>query len=55
MVNQIDLDTFVASLLNSVTLDACRHQVADINGDGALDGLDIDLFVDCILLGGCPN
>jgi hypothetical protein len=27
---------------------------ADLNGDGAVNNFDIDPFVECLLLGGCP-
>lgn len=44
-VNFLDIDAFVAALLNAPNLDAGVLCAADINGDGAVNGLDIEPFI----------
>jgi len=44
-VNLLDIDGFVAALLNAPNIDAGELCAADINGDGTVNGLDIEPFI----------
>ena len=57
-INPGDIDPFVLALLNPAAYvagyPACNPANADLLCDGKEDGLDIDLFVGCVLTGVCP-
>lgn len=57
-VNTLDLDDFVQALLNPALYNAshtlCSITLADMNGDGLIDALDIQPFVTCVTGNGCP-
>jgi len=52
-VSPLDIDGFVQELLNAGSFVACNPNNGDMNHDGRADGLDIQLFTNCIM-GNCP-
>jgi len=57
-VDQQDVGPFVLAVIDpdayAAGFPSCDASRANVNGDGASDGLDIAQFVTCLLLGGCP-
>ncbi|QOJ14396.1 MAG: choice-of-anchor D domain-containing protein [Planctomycetia bacterium] len=58
MVNNFDIDAFVAAILNpdgyAQVFPHCDRMLADINDDGFANNFDIDPFIECVLNNGCP-
>jgi len=58
VVNSDDADAFalaaVAPAAYQATYPDCDPNEGDVNNDGVLDGRDIQGFVQCLLIGGCP-
>ncbi|MFO0972897.1 MAG: PA14 domain-containing protein [Phycisphaerae bacterium] len=50
-VTMSDVPRFVSLLLDPNQIDVCTSQSADMNADGAVDGMDVQAFV-AVLLGG---
>lgn len=52
LVNNFDIDAFVATLLDPASATAAQRCAADIDEDGLVTNFDIDAFVTLILSGG---
>lgn len=53
LVTLADIPTFVSVLIGQ-TNDLYLTQAADVNCDGTANGLDIQPFVNCMVVGTCP-
>ncbi len=55
LVNGADIAMFVTAVIGGADEGTAVFCAADVNDDAVLDAAgDIDLFVDCLLAGGCP-
>jgi len=55
LVNAADIAMFVTAVVGGADEGTAIFCAADVNDDAVLDATgDIDLFVDCLLAGGCP-
>lgn len=53
VIDEGDIESFVSVILDTDDIE-CTRQRADLDGNGTINGLDLAIFVDCVVSGICP-